>query len=102
VGNVTKAATKGYAVGGSALACFVLFHAFLDEVASFSGNVVGPIDISKVEVMVGGLFGIMMIFLFTGWCVEFVCPWGVWGVGSCMRSVRSWFVHEECVELVRP
>ena len=32
VGNVTKAATKGYSVGASAMACFILFRAFMDEV----------------------------------------------------------------------
>merc|ERR1712129_614931 len=56
VGNVTKAATKGYAVGGSALACFLLFNAF----------------ITKVEVMIGGILGIMMVFLFTGWSIDAV------------------------------
>lgn len=73
VGNVTKAATKGYAVGGSALACFLLFQAFLDEiqVVTKMPDVIS-VDITKVEVMIGGLLGIMMVFLFTGWSIEAV------------------------------
>ena len=69
MGNVTKAATKGYAVGGSALACFVLFQAFLDEINEFSTQPLTIVDITKVEVIVGGLLGIGMVFLFTGWYV---------------------------------
>eukprot|EP00163_Fabomonas_tropica_P009274 TRINITY_DN19076_c0_g1_i1.p1 TRINITY_DN19076_c0_g1~~TRINITY_DN19076_c0_g1_i1.p1 ORF type:complete len:642 (+),score=199.28 TRINITY_DN19076_c0_g1_i1:2-1927(+) len=72
VGNVTKATTKGYAVGGSALACFLLFRAFLDEVSSYSGLAFKVVDIAKTEVLVGGLIGIMMIFLFSGWAMQAV------------------------------
>merc|ERR1719150_2332717 len=72
VGNVTKAATKGYAVGGSALACFLLFNAFLDEIEILTGVKVDVVDITKVEVMIGGILGIMMVFLFTGWSIDAV------------------------------
>jgi len=72
VGNVTKAATKGYAVGGSALACFLLFNAFLDEIEILTHIKVKNVDITKVEVMIGGILGIMMVFLFTGWSIDAV------------------------------
>lgn len=72
VGNVTKAATKGYAVGGSALACYVLFQAFLDEINQVSSKPFRVVDITKVEVLVGGLLGIALVFLFTGWAIDAV------------------------------
>jgi len=72
VGNVTKAATKGYAVGGSALACFILFRAYLDEVSEMTGKTMDVVDITKVEVLVGGVLGIMMVFVFVGWALASV------------------------------
>ena len=37
VGNTTKATTKGFAIGSAALASFLLFSAYMDEVSSFTG-----------------------------------------------------------------
>ncbi len=59
-------------MGGSALACFVLFEAFLDEIGTVTGRPFTTIDIAKVEVCVGGLCGIALIFVFSGWAMSAV------------------------------
>ena len=64
VGNTTKALTKGYAIGSAALAAFLLFSAYLDEVAHY-GHPLEAVNIAKPEVFVGGLLGAMLVFLFS-------------------------------------
>src|SRR5207247_2128379 len=68
VGNTTKALTKGYAIGSAALAAFLLFSAYLDEVAAL-GSPLAAVDISKPEVFVGGLLGAMLVFWFSAWAI---------------------------------
>ena len=72
VGNVTKANTKGYAVGSAALACFLLFSAFLDEVSMYTGKEFNKVDLAKPEVFVGGLLGAMLVFLFAALAMKAV------------------------------
>ncbi|KAL8192323.1 hypothetical protein R6Q57_027508 [Mikania cordata] len=66
-GNTTKATTKGFAIGSAALASFLLFSAYMDEVASFAHTPFTQVDIAIPEVFVGGLLGSMLIFLFSAW-----------------------------------
>ncbi len=66
-GNTTKATTKGYAIGSAALASFLLFSAYADEVAAFTGKPFEVVDIAVPEVFVGGLFGAMIVYLFTAY-----------------------------------
>ena len=72
VGNVTKAATKGYSVGSAALACFLLFSAYLDEVTMMTGQKFDVIDITVPEIFIGGLLGSMTVFVFTSWAISAV------------------------------
>ncbi|KAF3653358.1 Pyrophosphate-energized membrane proton pump 3 [Capsicum annuum] len=67
VGNTTKATTKGFAIGSAALASFLLFSAYMDEVAAFAQESFKQVDIAIPEVFVGGLLGSMLIFLFSAW-----------------------------------
>src|SRR3989338_2780544 len=57
VGNTTKALTKGYAIGSAALAAFLLFSAYLDEVADLLGRDFRSVDLAKIPVFIGGLMG---------------------------------------------
>ncbi|WP_238884161.1 sodium-translocating pyrophosphatase [Clostridium sp. YIM B02551] len=74
-GNTTKALTKGYAVGSAALATFLLFSAYLDQVKSILGKPLESwysIDIGKPEVFIAGFIGVMLVFLFSSTAIRAV------------------------------
>jgi len=75
VGNTTKALTKGYAIGSAALAAFLLFQAYMDEVKQYAGkapNFIFSVDLSKPVVFVGALLGAMLVFLFSSLAIQAV------------------------------
>jgi K(+)-stimulated pyrophosphate-energized sodium pump len=72
VGNTTKALTKGYAVGSAALAAFLLFGAYLDEVKIYLPSFDGKINLNKPEVFVGALLGAMLVLIFSSFAIKAV------------------------------
>jgi K(+)-stimulated pyrophosphate-energized sodium pump len=72
VGNTTKALTKGYAIGSAALAAFLLFSAYMDEVTALTGHVFDMVNLAKIHVFVGGLLGAMLVFLFSALAIRAV------------------------------
>jgi K(+)-stimulated pyrophosphate-energized sodium pump len=82
VGNTTKALTKGYAIGSAALAAFLLFQAYMDEVRQYAGislEAPFPIDLSKPVVFVGALLGAALVFLFSSLAIR--------AVGSAAQAI---------------
>jgi len=71
VGNTTKALTKGYAIGSAALAAFLLFSAYLDEVRKITG-VHMAVDLTRIPVFVGGLLGATLVFVFSALAIKAV------------------------------
>ncbi len=76
-GNTTKALTKGYAVGSAALAAFLLFSAYIDEVVKAQqkhhiASRLTTIDIGKPEVFIGAFVGAMVVFLFSSTTIRAV------------------------------
>jgi K(+)-stimulated pyrophosphate-energized sodium pump len=75
VGNTTKALTKGYAVGSAALAAFLLFSAYIDEVNHYSegtGHQLTSVNLNKPAVFIGALLGAMLVFWFSALCIKAV------------------------------
>ena len=72
VGNTTKALTKGYAVGSAALAAFLLFSAYIDEVKIYMPSFDGVINLNKPEVFVGAMLGAVLVFLFSSLAIKAV------------------------------
>jgi K(+)-stimulated pyrophosphate-energized sodium pump len=88
VGNTTKALTKGYAIGSAALAAFLLFSAFLDEVRLILGeDAVEGVNIARVEVFIGGFLGAMLVFLFSAFAIRAVGK----AAGDMIEEVRRQF-----------
>jgi K(+)-stimulated pyrophosphate-energized sodium pump len=75
VGNTTKALTKGYAMVSAGLAAFLLFQAYLDRVSFLKFGAEGQyavVDIAKIEVFVGALLAVMLVYLFSSWAIRAV------------------------------
>jgi K(+)-stimulated pyrophosphate-energized sodium pump len=88
VGNTTKALTKGYAIGSAALAAFLLFSAYLDEVAHY-GSKLESVNIAKPEVFVGGLLGAMLVFLFSGLAIRAVGKAAYYVINEVRRQFKE-------------
>jgi K(+)-stimulated pyrophosphate-energized sodium pump len=88
VGNTTKALTKGYAIGSAALAAFLLFSAYLDEVGHY-GTKLSAVDISKPEVFVGGLLGAMLVFLFSALAIRAVGKAAYYVINEVRRQFKE-------------
>ena len=86
VGNTTKALTKGYAIGSAALAAFLLFSAYLDEVRNYTGEAL-HVDLSKPPVFVAGLLGAMLVFWFSSLALRAVSK----AAQSVIEEVRRQF-----------
>lgn len=84
-GNTTKALTKGYAVGSAALAAFLLFSAYLEEIrkvvvdrVAVPGGYMPPgwsfdnVNLASVPVFVGALLGAVLVFLFSSLAIQAV------------------------------
>jgi K(+)-stimulated pyrophosphate-energized sodium pump len=71
VGNTTKALTKGYAIGSAALAAFLLFSAYLDEVFNYTHQHI-TVNVARPELWVAGLLGAMLVFWFTSLAIKAV------------------------------
>jgi len=71
VGNTTKALTKGYAIGSAALAAFLVFSAYGDEVKKITGQHLS-VDLTRVPVFVGGLLGATLVFVFSALAIKAV------------------------------
>ncbi|HEY8173351.1 MAG TPA: sodium-translocating pyrophosphatase, partial [Dehalococcoidia bacterium] len=90
VGNTTKALTKGYAVASAGLAAFLLFSAYLDRVKErleipLTSEL--PVDLANVDVFVGGLLGVMLVFLFSSLAIRAVGN----AAGAIIEEVRRQF-----------
>jgi len=71
-GNTTKALTKGYAIGSASLAVFLLFNAYMADIAKLTGKAFDIVNLASVPVFVGALLGAMLVFLFASLAIRAV------------------------------
>jgi len=87
VGNTTKALTKGYAVGSAALAAFLLFGAYIDEVRNYLPSFQPIINLNKPEVFVGAILGAMLVYIFSSLAIKAVGS----AAHAIIKNVREQF-----------
>jgi K(+)-stimulated pyrophosphate-energized sodium pump len=91
-GNTTKALTKGYAVGSAALAAFLLFSAFIDEVrrfGDFGDDFTRSVNLAEPKVFVGGLIGAALVYLFAAFAIRAVGKSAETMIAEVRRQFRA-------------
>ncbi len=88
VGNTTKALTKGYAIGSAALAAFLLFSAYIEEVNNYGFHLTS-IDLAKPSVFVGALLGGMLVFLFSALAIRAVGKAAYYVINEVRRQFKE-------------
>jgi K(+)-stimulated pyrophosphate-energized sodium pump len=88
VGNTTKALTKGYAIGSAALAAFLLFAAYLDEVEKVTGIPI-QVDLTRVPVFVGALIGATLVFVFSAFAIRAVGRSAYYVINEVRRQFKA-------------
>lgn len=83
VGNTTKALTKGYAVGSAALAAFLLFSAYLEQVH------IVTVDLANIKVFIGAFIGAMLVFLFSSLAMRAVGKTAGYIIEEVRRQFRE-------------
>jgi len=96
VGNTTKALTKGYAIGSAALAAFLLFSAYLEDVTKLVREKTGDplyvfshVDIAKVPVFIAALIGAALVFLFSAFAIKAVGRAAYFVIEEVRRQFRE-------------
>ncbi len=87
VGNTTKALTKGYAMVSAGLAAFLLFQAYLSRVAFLRNAPFRDVNLERVEVFVGALLAVMLVYLFASLAIRAVGR----SAGKIIEEVRRQF-----------
>ncbi|HNU35102.1 MAG TPA: sodium/proton-translocating pyrophosphatase, partial [Methanomassiliicoccales archaeon] len=93
IGNTTKALTKGYAMGAAALAAYLLFGAFFEQVAKIRGVEILTfyesfhVDLLQPVVFVSAMIGAMLVYLFTSLAISAVGK----AAGDMIAEVRRQF-----------
>jgi K(+)-stimulated pyrophosphate-energized sodium pump len=98
MGNTTKALTKGYAIGSAALAAFLLFSAYMDEVTALSLKAgkaaLEVVNIASVPVFVGALLGAMLVFIFTSFSMKAVGKTAAYVIEDVRRQFKDKAIME--------
>lgn len=95
VGNTTKALTKGYAIGSAALAAFLLFSAYMDEVGTLLTAKLGiatkfdVVNLAKIDVFIGSLLGAMLVFLFSALAIRAVGKTASYVIEEVRRQFKN-------------
>ncbi len=99
VGNTTKALTKGFAMVSAGLAAFLLFQAYMERVTLLrlpegftlltvpKEDFFDTVNIASVEVFVGALAAVMLVFLFSSMAIRAVGK----AAGKVIEEVRRQF-----------